>query len=133
MNGKLIERLDKYMSYAGLNDNKVTNQCGLSIGIINTARKRGKSLNGDNIEKILYTYKDLNARWLLTGEGEMLSINETSPMIDIVEFLKKQNEELLEKIDLLNRKIGELENELKNYKKEDVRLNTCVSNADAGL
>lgn len=133
MNEKLIERLDKYMSYAGLNDNKVTNQCGLSIGIINTARKRGKSLNGDNIEKILYTYKDLNARWLLTGEGEMLSINEASPMIDIVEFLKKQNEELLEKIDLLNRKIGELENELKNYKKEDVRLNICVSNADAGL
>lgn len=51
------------MAYAGLNDNQVTVQCGLSIGIVGNARKKGKSLNGNNIVKILSVYKDMNARW----------------------------------------------------------------------
>lgn len=133
MNGKLIERLDQYMVYAGLNDNRVTNQCGLSIGAINSARKRGKSLNGDNIEKILCTYKELNARWLLTGEGEMISGVSDSDNPDITDFLKKQNSELMAKIELLNQEIGELKNELKSIKKGDVHLGMVADNADAGL
>lgn len=72
MGETFIQRLDKYMAYASLNDNQVTVQCNLSIGCINSARKRNKSLSGDNIEKILTVYTELNARWLLTGEGEML-------------------------------------------------------------
>lgn len=121
------------MVYAGLNDNRVTNQCGLSIGAINSARKRGKSLNGDNIEKILCTYKELNARWLLTGEGEMISGVSDSDNPDITDFLKKQNSELMAKIELLNQEIGELKNELKSIKKGDVHLGMVADNADAGL
>ncbi len=131
MNGKLIERLDQYMAYAGLNDNRVTNQCGLSIGAINSARKRGKSLNGDNIEKILYTYKELNARWLLTGEGEMISDISSTEGLEVTSFLKKQNSELMAKIDLLNQEIGELKNELRSMKKGDVQLGMVADNAGA--
>ena len=33
-----MERFDKYMKYKGLNDNQVTNKCGLSKGLIGQAR-----------------------------------------------------------------------------------------------
>lgn len=66
-----FERLDKFMEYKGLNDNRLTVETGISNGIIGKARKRG-ALSQDNISKLLYAYSDLNANWLLTGEGLML-------------------------------------------------------------
>lgn len=66
-----FSRLDNYMKYKGLNDNKITVQSDMSNGLIGKARKRG-ALSQDNISKILYTYPDLNANWLLIGKGEML-------------------------------------------------------------
>lgn len=67
-----IERFSQYMKYKGLNDNQVTIQCGLGVGVIGGA-KRGKSdLGQKTIEKILEKYQDLNRVWLLTGEGSML-------------------------------------------------------------
>jgi hypothetical protein len=51
-------------------------ETGIANGLIGKARKRG-SLSQENISKILYRYKNLNARWLLTGEGEMLIQEET--------------------------------------------------------
>lgn len=37
-----MERFSKYMEIKGLNDNQVTNDCGLSVGLLGQARK-GKS------------------------------------------------------------------------------------------
>lgn len=66
-----FDRLDNYMIYKGLNDNKMTIETGISNGLIGKARKRG-SLSQDNISKILYTYRDLDANWLFTGSGDMI-------------------------------------------------------------
>jgi len=66
-----FERLDNYMINSGLNDNKLTVISGISNGLIGKARKRG-ALSLENISKILYSCNDLNANWLLTGQGEML-------------------------------------------------------------
>lgn len=68
-----IDRFDEYLKYSGLNDNKVTNQLGLSVGILGKSRKKGRDLSDRVVEKILKFYSDLNHVWLLTGEGEMLS------------------------------------------------------------
>ena len=57
MENEIIRRLEEYMAYAGLNDNQVTVQCGLSTGIIGNARKKGRSLNGNNIVKFYILIK----------------------------------------------------------------------------
>lgn len=67
-----IDRFDKYMKYRGLNDNKVTVQLSLSVGIIGKSRKENRDLSKSVIEKILNFYTDLNGNWLLTGEGDMI-------------------------------------------------------------
>ena len=117
MDGNLIQRLDQYIAYAGLNDNRLTVLAGLKIGIINSARKRQKGMGSDNIEKILLVCKDLNARWLLTGEGEMLSITESTSNTELTSFLKIQNKELQEKVERLNREVGDLQRQLSELKK----------------
>ena len=117
------------MAYSGLNDNQVTVQCGLSTGIIGNARKKGKSLNGNNIVKILSTYKDLNARWLLTGEGEMLSMIESTSNTELSSFLKIQNKELMEKVESLNREVGDLQRQLSELKKDYTRLDIAAESA----
>ncbi len=74
-----IERFDKYMKCKGLNDNKVTNSLGFSVGTLGKSRKENRDLSDRNIETILKFYTDLSRIWLLTGEGEMLINNETLP------------------------------------------------------
>ena len=60
------------MKIKGLNDNKVTLECGLSQGLLGQARTGKSDLGAKTIDKILNKYQDLNQVWLLTGEGEML-------------------------------------------------------------
>lgn len=67
-----IERFDKYMKYKGLNDNKVTVQLGLTVGVLGKSRKEGRDLSNKVIEQILNFYTDLDRVWLMTGEGEMI-------------------------------------------------------------
>lgn len=68
-----IDRFDIYMKYSGLNDNRVTNDLGLSVGTLGKSRNDSRDLSDRNIELILNYYKNLNRVWLLTGEGEMLN------------------------------------------------------------
>ena len=76
-----IERFSRYMEYKGLNDNQVTIQCGLGVGVIGGSKKGKSDLGQKTIEKILEKYQDLNRVWLLTGEGAMLNQTDNSPSV----------------------------------------------------
>ncbi len=69
---RVIDNLIQYMNYKHLNDNEVTSQCGLAIGVIGKAKAGRNDIGKKTIEKILATYPDLSRTWLLTGEGSML-------------------------------------------------------------
>lgn len=70
---EIFTRFDKYMTLKGLNDNQVTTQCDLAVGLLSQARKGKSDLGKKSIDKILSRYQDINRVWLLTGEGEMLN------------------------------------------------------------
>ena len=67
-----IGRLQYYMEVRGINDNQMTVNASLSVGLIGKAKGSGKGMSAANIEKILLAYPDLSAEWLLTGKGEMI-------------------------------------------------------------
>ena len=74
-----MQRFAIYMSKKGLNDNQVTRDCNLSVGLIGQARTGKSDLGSKTIDKILRVYQDLNKVWLLTGEGEMLNTSSVPP------------------------------------------------------
>lgn len=75
-----IERLQYYMQEKGINDNQMTVNAGLSVGLIGKAKGSNKGMNAANIEKILLAYPDLNPDWLLTGRGKMCKMQEESSL-----------------------------------------------------
>lgn len=72
-NTRVIDRLDEYMKYKGINDNQVTVNARLSVGLLNNARRGNYDIGKKTIDKILSFYQDINRVWLLTGSGEMIS------------------------------------------------------------
>lgn len=107
MEDTLFSRLDKFMQYKGLNDNKITVQTHIAVGTLGKQRRSGKGLSYESIVKILNTYPELSPSWLLLGKGEMLINKELQPLqgqqiinekLSTLETtIKKQHE----KIDLL--------------------------------
>lgn len=63
------------MKFKNINDNQITVNCQLSVGLIGKARKGESDIGKKAIEKILNFYQDLNRVWLLTGEGEMCKLH----------------------------------------------------------
>lgn len=70
---RIIDRLDEWMAQAGKNDNRVTVECGLAVGLLNKARSGKSDVGKKAIEKILKKYQDINPVWLITGEGSMIA------------------------------------------------------------
>lgn len=68
----VIERFKEYLDYKGVANYRAEQECGLSNGLIKNALSAGSSLGSDKLEKILSTYTELSAEWLLRGVGSML-------------------------------------------------------------
>jgi transcriptional regulator with XRE-family HTH domain len=71
------DRIKKYMDYKSISAGELATQLEVQRSNISHV------LNGRNmpgaafIEKLLLSFPDLNARWLLTGKGEMLMEGES--------------------------------------------------------
>lgn len=85
---RIIDRLDAYMRVRGLNDNRVTVEAKLSVGLLHNARKGKSDLGKKAIDKILATYEEINYIWLLTGEGPMTT-NDATDNASVKERLVK--------------------------------------------
>ena len=137
---RTIDRFDVYMASVGLNDNKVTVQLGLAIGLIGKSRKPGRDLSRSAIEKILNYYTDLNGTWLLTGEGSMLLGDQETPAPEqatpngsLIDYLQRKIAELEGKIDKLNEEKAELLQENAILKYENTMFSPRKGDAeDAG-
>ena len=123
MKNTFIERLLYFMGNQGINDNQMTVNAGLSVGLVGKMRKGvTKSINSTTIERILHCYPQLNAHWLLTGEGEMLSTSANSALqnaippsfTELLAMLERRDE----KIEQLSKQIGMAEERIKQLEHE---------------
>lgn len=115
-----IDRFLKYLDYKGISENKATVDCGLSKGLIGQAKSGKSDLGNKAVEKVLIFYQDLNKVWLLTGEGEMLTpdqsrdskpelVAELKPQLSNVEILLREMlAEERARVDALQERINEL-------------------------
>jgi SOS-response transcriptional repressor LexA len=68
------ERLESFIKTLNLKNRQFEEICNISNGYINNIRV---SIGPEILQKILNKYPQLNKIWLLHGEGEMLSENDT--------------------------------------------------------
>lgn len=70
------ERIKKYIEYKGISAGDLSASLDVQRSnishILNGRNKPGAAF----IEKLLLTFPDLNARWLLTGQGKMTNLRE---------------------------------------------------------
>lgn len=111
--GKFIERLQFFQEKMGINDNQMTVKASLSVGLLGKAKKSGKDMAAESIEKILCAYPELSADWLLTGRGNMTKeaedkppMSDTGTVMQLVDTIRQQAQE----IGQLKERIAQLEN-----------------------
>lgn len=119
MNEDFFDRLDKYIKYKGLNDNKVTVQTGIPVGSLGKQRKGSRGLSVQSIAKLLHSYDDLNSEWLLTGKGSMLKSEQNK---DVGCGDSKMIRELIE----LSRQLGEQINENTHLREKNMELQSQI-------
>ncbi len=90
------ERLDAIIRYYRLNKNSFSKMIGLSdnslISRIINDPKRGMTL--ELIKRIATAFPDINLKWLILNEGEMLSKSEfPDPKLHYVKYYKRHDQE----------------------------------------
>lgn len=68
----VAHRLSKFIDYLDIAPTKFEKQIDVGHSTIMKAINQSKSIGSDIINKILITYPELSAEWLMRGEGEMI-------------------------------------------------------------
>lgn len=94
------ERLKLYLTFKGIKHKEAARQCGINEQQFNNWCNNIKP-SIDGLQRIVKNYSDLSARWLLTGDGEMLWVdeikNQSNKFIDVID--QDGFQELLRKLD----------------------------------
>lgn len=119
----ILERLKEYIDKKGITIAAFERSIGMSNASFGKSLKNGKAIGTDKLENILMVYQDINLIWLLTGQGEMLkeeviqpspSLPEDSFIYKMYQEKEKQVQQLTEELRAMERKVGNLEAELKH-------------------
>lgn len=127
MENTISSRIEFIISELGYNKRSFSAKLGLTndvtIGrIINEQREPSYKI----LNRIIQTFGNINANWLLTGQGEIFKdklsgsqITNTSIQDEpIITFLKEQLKEKDNKIEALSQEIGTLKGEVSKLKEE---------------
>jgi phage repressor protein C with HTH and peptisase S24 domain len=118
------KRLGDYIHTKGISYYAFENEIGASRGSISKAVKDNKNIGSNVLENILTHFTDLNADWLLKGEGEML-------LNDAIQDLPKEE---LEKTALLRaKKMSDFNKDNSAFKKYKNGLPLIPTEAFAGF
>ncbi|CAC9975698.1 hypothetical protein [Flavobacterium panici] len=96
------------------NSREFANELNISTSLFTEISKKRTNAGMVPIQNLLIKYKDIDANWLLTGEGSMLKNNSIETNINYKELAEARLEiiELKdEKIEWLNKELNELKGE----------------------
>ena len=68
----VIERLMLFLESKNMKPARAEKECGFSNGLLGNAYRMKASIGSDKLEKILNTYPELSAEWLMRGVGPMI-------------------------------------------------------------
>ncbi|MCO6475217.1 MAG: helix-turn-helix transcriptional regulator [Phaeodactylibacter sp.] len=115
----IAERIDKLCQSEG-SQKIVAEKTGIKQGVLSAIINRGSQVRSDTLRSILIAYPTLNARWLITGQGEMWDGPPPSGLKDIQPPASPTpNQELFNQ--LLVQKLQEVARELKTRDPEAYR------------
>lgn len=80
-NQSVKSRLLIFIKSLGIGQKKFETTCGLANGYVNNIRK---SISPEKLQKIVRCYPELNAGWLMSGEGEMLKVGTRQETVDSI-------------------------------------------------
>ena len=72
------ERIKKFMDYKGISPSELADAIGVQRSNVTHVLKARNKPSFQFIEKLLQIYPEINAKWLLLGEGNMVEGNSKS-------------------------------------------------------
>jgi transcriptional regulator with XRE-family HTH domain len=68
----LGDRIEAMVKFSGLNQQEFTKRIGVSKSTFHNWKSGEKGIAFEYLGRILHAYAEINPRWLILGEGEML-------------------------------------------------------------
>lgn len=133
----ILNRIKQFIDYKGIAVSAFEKSIGMSNASLGKSLKTGGTIGADKLGNILMSYPEINLYWLVTGEGEMLTPDqsrdskpelavEQKPQLSNVEILLREMlAEKEAKIDVLQERINELI-------EENARLKTLIEGERKG-
>lgn len=133
----VLNRIKQFIDYKGIAVSAFEKSIGMSNASLGKSLKTGGTIGADKLGNILKTYPEINLYWLVTGEGEMLTpdqsrdskpelVAELKPQLSNVEILLREMlAEERARVDSLQERINELI-------EENARLKTLIENERKG-
>jgi len=78
----ISHRIQQVITYKGMSVRSFESKAGITQGVLSNAIKKNSDISSNNLSKIIDTYDEFDARWLLTGEGDMLKLEDSVPAIE---------------------------------------------------
>ncbi len=98
------ERLKSLISGLGISQKSLAEDIGVSRAQINLIVKGERALTENIVYRIERKFPNVNAEWLMTGEGQMFKAQDSdTDESDLQEIVRKQKEELARMADQLMR------------------------------
>lgn len=124
-------RFIQLMKYFRYNKNSLAIALGVSAPSIGHIEKHRNFPGFELILKLIELHPNINANWLVTGEGEMIKgeRNYDKEILDMsrqIRMLHENNSWKADKIEDLESKIADLESKLEEEKTEVKRLNEII-------
>lgn len=118
------ERIKKYIDYKNISQTDLAKSILIHKNQVSNWLASGETVPDKALIKMVRYYPDINARWLITGEGEMLEGQKITPTEDeLMEFGGTLLDRLLEE----KGKASVFENEIKHLNLEIERLKSEIN------